>query len=102
MTEDKMDKQGLVHVTFVDQSGGFLESESLKRMEIRADGCDGEQVYQVASDYKYGYRPSDKKIGIFLLPQSWESRNVCFKVPGVGQVKSTFPSNGGNTSVLSF
>jgi len=103
ITEDKMDKMGLVHVSFVDQSGILLDSEALKSMEIRADGCDGSQAYQVSQDYKYGYRPLDKKIGVFLLPESWKNRDVCFKVPGVGQVKSSFPAaTVRKTSILSF
>jgi len=103
ITEDKMDRMGLVHISFVDQSGVLLESEALKSMEIRADGCDSGQAYQVSQDYKYGYRPSDKKIGIFLEPESWKDRDVCFKVPGMGQVKSSFPASAEyNTSITSF
>jgi hypothetical protein len=103
ITEGKMGRLGLVHVSFVDQSGGLLDSKALQRMEIKVDGCDGGDVYKEASDYKYGYRPSDKKIGVFLLPESWKDRDVCFKVPGMGQVQSSFPASAEyKTSILSF
>jgi len=103
VTQNKMDEQGLVHVAFLDKSGDFLESEALKQMEIRVDGCDGTEVYKVAKDYKYGYRPSDKRIGVFLLPKSWQNRDLCFKVPGIGQVRSSFPaSSESKSSTLSF
>jgi len=102
ITEDKMERYGLVHVSFTDPSGAVLESDALKAMEIRAGGCDG-QLFQVTHDYKFGYRPADKQVGIYLFPQSWAKRDLCFRVPGVGQVETSFPdADAGKTSTVSF
>jgi hypothetical protein len=90
MTPERMLREKLIHVQLFSPKGIRLESDALKQMLLREQDCDAGHTFAIALDYKMGYEPADKLIGIYLLAPSWENKTLCFNLPGIGKVVRSF------------
>lgn len=86
MTEEKMNRMNLIYVRFQGADGSALESNQLKQMSIREPDCDSGHRLELVTDYKIGYG-LDKKVGIYLSPQAWQDKSLCFSIPNIGKVE---------------
>lgn len=102
MTSERMLQEQLIHVRFLDSKGAVLESDALKQMVIREQNCSSGHVFEMARDYKMGYAPENKLIGIFLYPKMWQGKALCFSVPGIGKAEKslTAEDNNGHSILL--
>ena len=87
MTSDRMVQENLIHVRFIGPDGGALESDAMKNMVVRERDCESGQALKMVKDYKMGFAPEDKLVGIFLFPHAWKSKTLCFSIPDVGKVE---------------
>lgn len=103
MTSERMVQEQLVHVRFLGPDSVALESDALKQMVIREQDCGSGNAFEMARDYKMGFAPENKLVGIFLFPKAWKSNTLCFSVPGVGKVEKnlTATDNIGHSIQLS-
>ena len=88
MSAQKMSQYQLVHIRFEDAKGHPLQSDVMKRMEIRRGDCNSGEQLLMPEDYKFGFSPS-KEMGIYLAPQAWQHGELCFSDPAYGQLKTT-------------
>lgn len=86
MTPERMVQENLVHVRFIGADGAALESDAMKQMLVREQDCDSGRTYKMVKDYKMGYSPENRLVGIFLFHHAWQNKALCFSVPGVGKV----------------
>jgi len=87
MTPEKMNQMDLVYVGFTGPDGIALESNLLKKMSIRAQDCNSGNLMEIVNDYKIGYSPETMLVGIYLFPQAWRNRMLCFSIPDMGKIK---------------
>lgn len=87
MTSERMVQEKLIHVRFLGPDSAALESDALKQMVIREQDCSSGHAFEMARDYKMGFAPENKLVGIYLFPQVWKNKTLCFSVPGLGKVE---------------
>ena len=87
MSAERMDQENLTYVRFFGPDGTVLESNILKQMIIREQDCKSGSMLKIVSDYKIGYAPENMLVGVYLYPQAWNNKALCFSVPGLGKVK---------------
>lgn len=90
MNSARMVREQLIHVQFLGSDGVALESDALKQMVIREQDCSSGHVFEMAMDFKMGFDPDKKRLGIYLYPRAWKNKSICFSVPGIGKVEKTF------------
>lgn len=102
MTPERMVQNKLVHVRFTRPDGAAFESHALKQMVIREQDCSSGPILEMVTDYKMGFEPENKLLGIYLLPQAWENKTLCFDFPGTGKTERKFSAadNGGRSIQL--
>ena len=96
MTLERMIQEKLIHVRFLDSKGVVLESDALKQMVIREQDCSSGHAFEMARDYKMGYAPENKLVGIYLYPKVWQDKTLCFSVPGLGKVEKSLTAEDNN------
>ena len=96
MTPERMAQKNLVHVRFVGPDGGVLESDALKEMVIREQDCSSGRVFKMVKDYKMGFSPETKRVGIYLFPHVWKSKPLCFSVPNIGKAEKDLTAEENN------
>lgn len=87
MTPERMAKEKIVHVRFFGPDGTALESDSLQKMLIREQDCNTGHTYEMILDYKMGFAPGNKLVGLFLYSKVWENKTLCFTMPGIGKLE---------------
>jgi len=87
MSAQRMDQEDLVHVRFIGPDGAALESGVLGRMEIREQNCSSGNILKIIDDYKIGYAPKNMLVGIYLYPQAWKSKKLCFSIRNLGKIE---------------
>jgi len=87
MSVQRMDQEDLVHVRFVGPDDAALESNVLGRMEIREQNCSSGNILKIIDDYKIGYAPKSMLVGIYLYPQAWKSKKLCFSIQNLGKIE---------------
>jgi hypothetical protein len=90
MTTKRMVHEQLIHVRFLGSDGVALESDTLKQMVIRENDCTSGHLFKMETDYEMGYEPDKKLVGIYLNPNTWKNKSLCFNVPGLGKVERIF------------
>ena len=86
MSIERMNQEDLVYVKFLGPDGAALESNALKKMVIHEQDCNSESIFKMTFDYKIGYAPENMLVGVYLYPQAWNNKVLCFSVPGLGEV----------------
>ena len=89
MSTERMDQEDLTYVRFLGPDGAALESNILKQMVIREQDCNSGSILEIVSDYKIGYAPENMLVGVYLYPQAWNNKTLCFSVPDLGEVKQS-------------
>ncbi|MEW5756069.1 MAG: hypothetical protein AB1810_07170 [Pseudomonadota bacterium] len=84
ITPERLDSQNLLHVRFTDGAGDPVESELLQKMEIKEGSCETGRLFKIVEDYKLGFFPNPKMLGIYLPPGNWIDKTLCFSIPEVG------------------
>jgi len=87
MSAERMDQEDLVYVRFLGPDGAALESNVLDRMVIREQDCSSGPTLKIIDDYKIGYAPKNMLVGIYLYPQAWKNKTLCFSVPNLGKAE---------------
>lgn len=87
MSAQRMDQEDLVYVRFLGPDGVALESNVLSRMVIREQDCSSGRILKMIDDYKIGYAPKNMLVGIYLYPQAWKSKTLCFSIPHLGKIE---------------
>jgi hypothetical protein len=87
MSAKRMDQENLVYVRFIGPDGNALESNVLSRMIIREQDCSSGKILRIIDDYKIGYAPESMLVGIYLFPQVWKNKNLCFSIPKLGKTE---------------
>lgn len=87
MSAQRMDREDLVYVRFLGPDGTALESNVLSRMVIREQDCGSGRILKIIKDYKIGYAPKNMLVGIYLYPQAWKNKTLCFNVPNLGKIE---------------
>jgi hypothetical protein len=87
MSAERMDQEDLVYVRFLGPDGAALESNTLNRMVIREQDCSSGRTLKIIEDYKIGYAPKNMLVGIYLYPQAWKNKTLCFSVPNLGKIE---------------
>lgn len=102
MTSERMVQEQLIHVRFLSPDNVALESDALKQMVIREQDCSSGHAFEMARDYKMGFALENKLVGIYLYPQVWKNKPLCFSVPGLGKVEKslTAADNAGHSIQL--
>ncbi len=90
MTSERMANDNLVFARFLGPHGEVLESDVLKQLVIRVGDCASGPVLTLTKEYKLGYSPESRLIGVYLFPQAWRGKSLCFAVPGLGRVEQLF------------
>ena len=96
MTQKRMIQDKLIHVRFLKPDGVALESDALKQMVIREQNCSTGHPFEMITDYKMGFEPENKLVGIYLFPLTWENKTLCFSFPDIGKVEKTFAASDSN------
>lgn len=87
MSAKRMDREDLVYVRFIGPNGAALESNVLSSMVIRVQDCSSGNILRIIDDYKIGYAPKNMLVGIYLFPQAWKNKNLCFSFPNLGKIE---------------
>ena len=87
MSAERMDQEDLIYVRFLDPDGAALESDILKQIDIREQDCNLGNLLKIVTDYKIGYAPENMLVGVYLYPQAWTNKTLCFNFPDLGEVK---------------
>ncbi len=87
MSAQRMDQEDLVYVQFLGPDGVALETLSLGQMIIRANNCSTGTILKIIDEYKIGYSPESMLVGIYLYPQAWKNKKLCFRIPELGMVE---------------
>jgi len=87
MKAQRMDQEDLVYARFLGPDGAALESDILNRMVIREQDCSSGHIIKMIKDYKIGYVPKSMLVGIYLYPQAWKNKTLCFSVPNLGKIE---------------
>lgn len=90
ITSKRMLQEQLIHVRFFGPDSVALESDALKQMSIQS--CNSGHAFEMVNDFKIGYAPENKMVGIYLYPQAWKNNTLCFSIPGLGKVEKEFTS----------
>lgn len=90
MTTERMEKDNLVFARFFGANGEVLESDVLKQLVIREQDCASGALLTLTKEYKLGYAPKSRLVGVYLYPQAWQGKSLCFEVPGLGKVEKLF------------
>jgi len=99
MTTDRMVRENLVHVRFMGPDGAPLESNALKIADVREQDCAAGHAFQMIKDYKMGFSPEKKLVGLYLFPHAWQGKNLCFSIPGVGKAEKSFTADNNGQSI---
>lgn len=99
MSAQKMAQHQLVHVRFQNSAGNDLNSTVMKRLVIRSGDCNSGVKYTMPDDYKFGYSPR-KEMGIYLPPQRWRNKKLCFTDPEHGQLATTISDKEAGLSIV--
>ncbi len=94
MTPERMAGENLVHVRFLGPDGTALESDAMKAMVVRERDCNSGRIFQMVKDYKMGFEPENKLVGIYLFPHAWKAGPLCFSIPGVGKAEKDLTAEG--------
>jgi len=89
MSAERMDREDLVYIRFLGSDDSAIESGFLKQMVIREQDCNLGQVLELGSDYRVGYAPENMLVGIYLYPEAWHNKTLCFGVSDKGTVKES-------------
>ncbi len=89
MSAERMDREDIVYVRFLGPDGAALESSVLSRMVIREPDCSSGSILEIIDDYKIGYAPKNMLVGIYLYPQAWKNKTLCFSVPDMGRTEQS-------------
>ena len=84
-------QEQLVHVRFFGPDSAVLEYDALKDMAIH--DCSSGRAFEMVRDFKIGFAPENKMVGVYLYPQAWKNNTLCFSVPGHGKVEKSFTSD---------
>jgi hypothetical protein len=87
MSAQRMDQEDLVYVRFIGPDGAALESNVLGRMDIREQNCSSGNMLKIIDDYKIGYAPKNMLVGIYLYPQAWKNKKLCFSIQNLGKIE---------------
>ena len=87
MSAERMDQEDIVYVRFLGPDGAALESNVLNAMVIRDQSCSSGHILNMIKDYKIGYAPKNMLVGIYLYPQAWKNKTLCFNVPNLGRIE---------------
>lgn len=90
MTSKRMLQEQLIHVRFFGPDSAVLESDTMKKMAIQ--DCNSGKVFEMVKDYKIGYAPENKVVGMYLFPKAWKNNTLCFSVPSLGKAEKKFTS----------
>jgi len=90
MTPEKMNRMNLVYVKFSAPDGSTLESDKLKQMAIFEQDCNSGKLLELVKDYKIGYAPKNRLVGIYLSPHAWSNKTLCFSIPDIGKIEQHF------------
>lgn len=96
MTSERMVQENLIHVRFLGPNGTALESDAMKKIVVREQDCGTGRVFEMVKDYKMGYAPDNKLVGIYLFPHAWKDKALCFSVPGMGKVGKSLTAEDNN------
>lgn len=96
MTPERMVQENLIHLRFVSPDGAALESDAMKKIVVREKDCESGHTFQMIKDYKMGFAPENKLVGLYLLPHAWKNKALCFSVPGVGKVEKSLTAEDNN------
>lgn len=104
MSPGKMAQQRLIHLQLEDRQGHALQSDILKRLELREGSCDAGRVYQMPEDYRFGFSPPPaRQMGLYLPPQSWQGHTLCLIDPHYGRLTLQLkPAESGRSLVRRF
>lgn len=97
MTAERMDKGNLVFVRFLGPDGVALESDALEHMVIREHDCSSGHIFEMVKDYKMGYSPKHMQMGIYLSPNAWNNKTLCFNVPNKGKIEQNLDPTANNS-----
>jgi len=89
-TVSEMSQTKLIHVQFRDLQGKSLESSQLKQLIVQKGECGSASRLRIIEDYRYGYYPEPKQVGIFLPAKSWDGETLCFQLKGSGEITKKF------------
>jgi len=89
MSAERMVREDLIFVRFLGPDGTALESNVLKQMAILEQDCNSGRILKIVNDYKIGYAPKNMLVGVYLYPQAWGNKSLCFNVPNLGKVKQS-------------
>ncbi len=95
-----MQARNMVHVRLADASGMPIESDGLKVIAVRDGGCGQGAALAVVKDYRLGFYPEGKAIGLFMMADAWQGRQLCFDLPGQGAVSARIPDGSAGQSLL--
>ena len=91
ITPEQMLNEKLIHVQFHDHNGQAIESDALKEMIVRGENCESGKIYAMPDDYKLGFSPEGKRIGLFIPQSTWGSRKLCFMLPDQDKLETAIP-----------
>ena len=100
MTPEKMNRMDLVYVKFSAPDGSVLESDKLKKMVIREGDCNSGKLFELVRDYKIGYAPKNRLVGIYLSPHAWNNKNLCFSIPDIGKIEQHFDATASDNRIF--
>ncbi|MEW6312533.1 MAG: hypothetical protein AB1513_00555 [Pseudomonadota bacterium] len=99
MTAQRMAQEHLIHARFVSRDGTALESNALQQIAIREKDCESGRAFEMTRDYKIGYEPEKKQVGLYLLPHAWKDKTLCFSIPGLGRIEKQFTDTDSGRSI---
>ncbi|MGC2049482.1 MAG: hypothetical protein WA635_12835 [Gallionella sp.] len=102
MSAQRMDQEDLVYVRFLGPDGAALESNVLSRMVIRVQDCSSGSILKIIDDYKIGYAPKNMLVGIYLYPQAWKNKTLCFSIPSIGKIEQGLNPSANNGRTFQF
>ena len=91
ITPEQMLNEKLIHVQFHDHSGQAVESDALKEMIVRGGNCESGKIYAMPDDYKLGFSPEGKRIGLFIPQSTWGGKKLCFMLPSHERLEAVLP-----------
>ncbi len=94
----EMQQAKIVHVQFADQQGRSIDSDGLKQMVLK-QGCDSGAPYVTPKDYRFGFSPEGKRVGLYLPAATWVGKKICFLLPGLGRLETTLSEENAGKSI---
>jgi len=90
MTDERMAHDNLIFARLFGPDGAVLESDVLKKLVIREGDCTSGHALALTKEYKLGYSPKNRLVGVYLFPQAWKDSSICFEVEGLGKAERRF------------